>query len=107
MTERDSIDEAFDAYAKENAGIVFPGTVNAAIAPFCALLFRAGWQAALASREAEKREPLTIIVTDAIDGYKAGLACEPIGIVSEAFDCGWITGQAERSSTINQEKPKC
>jgi hypothetical protein len=43
-----------------------------------------------------QQEPLTNTVTDAIEGYKAGLAGEPMGIVSEAFDCGWASGDHER-----------
>lgn len=37
------------------------------------------------------REPMTNIATDVIEGYKTGLAGGPMGFVSAAFDCGWLT----------------
>lgn len=52
--------------------------------------------AALATAE----PPLTNLVVAAIDGYKAGLAGEPLGFVSEAFDCGWASGDHERRSLL-------
>lgn len=46
------------------------------------------------------QEPLTNIACDVIDGYKAGLAGEPMGMVSAAFDCGWISGDTERRAAL-------
>jgi hypothetical protein len=53
--------------------------------------------AMLRSLSVDATQPLTNLVTDAIDGYKAGLAGEPIGFVSAAFDCGWYSGDSERA----------
>lgn len=47
------------------------------------------------------QEPLTNIACDVIDGYKAGLAGEPMGMVSAAFDCGWISGDTERRAALD------
>jgi hypothetical protein len=38
-------------------------------------------------------------IRDAIDGYKAGFAGEPMGIVSAAFDFGWEIGDKERATS--------
>ena len=36
------------------------------------------------------------LADDVIDGYKAGLRGEPIGIVNLAFDTGWLRGDHDR-----------
>ena len=51
-------------------------------------------------------EPMTNIATDVIEGYKTGLAGGPMGFVSAAFDCGWLTGARERAALSEQPAPK-
>lgn len=46
----------------------------------------------------DREAPLTNIACDVIDGYKAGLAGQPMGMVSAAFDCGWLSGDSERAA---------
>ena len=50
-------------------------------------------------------EPMTNIATDVIEGYKTGLAGGPMGFVSAAFDCGWLTGARERAALSEQPAP--
>lgn len=50
--------------------------------------------------------PMTNIATDVIEGYKTGLAGGPMGFVSAAFDCGWLTGAHERAALSEQPAPK-